>query len=464
MSWRPLIIWFGFGCGLMALPACETMRGLSAPPKQEVAQAGPWWEAQSPADSARQALQAPYRSKPGTVNEGPRMPANVPVAQESGRADDPVMSPRNRPRELTIRNPQAGPVLTAEESDHGTARIPGPAPMVPMAPEGRNPVPTKPAGERLAASPKPARTPFMDVTPDQLPPPDEPKPAPAPTVDRKGPLPAIGNGEPAKVISVFPDPNAGRPTAEHTTNSKDSATFASLIESGPQEGRESALILALRKYLEGKPAEAVGQLSVYDQTRQDILLSLLSMQAGIIETSPKKIDQNQAAMILNQLISLVGRVEPLAPLTITKVHFLKDKGRFRLLDFGKFNPLPNDSEFCPGDFVWIYAEVQNYSTMRQNQDFVVHMVSSVTILDAHGHVVSTQHFPEKPDPSLSQRRDYFKVCRFTVPVPFSPGTYTLRLTVKDMLTGRQAEAKRDFFVAPSRGPFASQSGKTASTQ
>lgn len=469
MSWRSLILWFGFGCGLTTLPACETMRGLSTPPKQEVAQAGPWWEAQSSADAARQALQAPYRSKPGAANEGPRVPGSLPVVDESGRPGDQDMPPRNRPREMVIKNPQAGPVLTAEESDRGAGMVSGPAlkpaPMVPMAPEGRNPVPATPIGERLAATPTPARTPLKDVTPDLLPPPDEPRPAPAPPVDKTGPLPAIGNGEPAKVLTEVPNPNAGRPASDSpTTHSKDPATFASLIESGPQEGRESALLLALRKYLEGKPAEAVGQLSVYDQTRQDLLLGLLSLQAGIIETSPKKIDEHQAANILNQLVSLEARVEPLAPLTVTKLHFVKDKGRFRFLDFGKFNPLPANCEFCPGDFVWIYVELQNYATIRQNQDYVVHLVNSVTIKDAEGHVAFFKNIPEESDHSLSMRRDYFKVCRFMVPVNFAPGAYTLHLTVKDVATQRKAEAKRDLFVAPSRGPFASQSGKTPPMQ
>lgn len=362
---------------------------------------------------------------------------------------------------MAIKDPPTGPLLSAEESERGAAGEPDPAPKksqtVPMTPEGRNPATVSPTRERVAATTPPGPVPFKTVTTESRPVPEEPKPAPASSVDKKGPLPTIANGPQTKFAATAPD--------QLLVRSQEGSTATSLVETAPREGRESALLLALRSYLEGRPADAVHHLGSYDQTRQDLLLGLFAMEAGIVETSPKNIDEHQAANLLHQIDSIRGRVEPLAPLIITKLHFLRDKGRFRFLDFGKFNPLPTDNEFCTGDFVWIYAEVQNYQTLRRDQDYLVHLVCSVTILDGHGKIAYSKDFPEKdPDPSLSPRRDIFKISRFMVPVPFEPGAYTLRLTVRDVLTKRTAQAKRDFFVTPSRGPYASQPSKSQSMQ
>ena len=208
------------------------------------------------------------------------------------------------------------------------------------------------------------------------------------------------------------------------------------------------LVAARLLSLDNRPADAVGHLSSYDQTRQDLLLGLLSLAAGLTEGDPHKISQRQATVFLDQLRGMAGHLQPLAPFTIGRLCFCR-----KIWEYGRFEEWPTDHVFRPGEMVLLYAEIQNFSTVQRGESYVINLASSMEIRNAKGQQVLFRVFEDdkKPDRSLSVRRDYCNKITLTLSTDYSPGTYTFHFIVKDLPTGRTAKRSLEFVVGPATG-------------
>jgi hypothetical protein len=206
------------------------------------------------------------------------------------------------------------------------------------------------------------------------------------------------------------------------------------------------LVAALRCFVEKRPADAVVFLDHLDRTSQEMLLSLLPFAARLSESGPQRFSPQEAAAALAQLNNIETPLRQQAPLCIKKMCFCKN-----IKKYGVYDALPNEPTLHPGDYVKVYAELQNFTSEWDTQHDCIHVVSNIEVRDFHQRRVWGYTFHDcQADVSQSRRQDFFNHCDFLFP-DLQPGPYILWLQVIDLPTGRKAEQTLDFHVMTVRG-------------
>jgi hypothetical protein len=186
-----------------------------------------------------------------------------------------------------------------------------------------------------------------------------------------------------------------------------------------------------------------------------MLLCLLPLMTRLVEVRAEQAEPKEAAAWVEDLHSLEGRLQRLAPLRIEKMCFCQS-----IKQFGGYVPLPEtppvfraSSKVAQGDLIQVYAEVRNFTSKREGQEIVTQLASWGEVYDYQGNKVEVDpplEFGSKPDRSRSPRQDYFINYRFSVPRGLGDGPYTLRIYVKDLLAPKDrppAQRSLEFRVA-----------------
>jgi hypothetical protein len=208
------------------------------------------------------------------------------------------------------------------------------------------------------------------------------------------------------------------------------------------------LVAAFRCALEKNPRETLRLLERHDQPNRELLFALMQLTAGV--GAGKPLSPQELAATLDQLQSLSILLRRRAALKLDKVCFCR-----RIDQFGQFQPLLPDHEFQagvggrPGERVQVYAEVRNFSSQLRVppagqtspvRDVPVYesiLASTLEIYDyQRRHVVPAMNLRTCVDRSQTPRQDYFLNFQFHVPARLAPGSYTLRITVKDITPGQ----------------------------
>jgi hypothetical protein len=210
---------------------------------------------------------------------------------------------------------------------------------------------------------------------------------------------------------------------------------------------EPPLVAALRCCLDKRPADAVSRLAGYDKTNQELLLCVFSLAARLSEG---RLEPQDIAVVLDELNSVMVPLRSQAALTIDKLCFCK-----RIFTFGIYDPCPPDQRFRPGQMVYIYAEIRNFSIRKLERPpgkttHAVELSSTAVIEDYAGNKVWPEEIVfkrEKPDESRTPRQDYFDNYHFVVP-DLPPGAYKLWVQIEDVGTrpSRRARRSLDFYV------------------
>jgi hypothetical protein len=162
------------------------------------------------------------------------------------------------------------------------------------------------------------------------------------------------------------------------------------------------------------------------------------------EGSLAQADPQELSIILDQLQTLVSRLQPRAELRLEKLSFCK-----QIRKFGVFEPIEGKPSFRSGDMVEVYGELRNISCERQpsrNGEFRTRTNSTLEIREAGGNSGWRKEV-SKTDISQTAQHDFYHHYRFQLP-ELSPGPYVLSVEVVDVSTGRKVRQKLDFRVMP----------------
>jgi len=215
-------------------------------------------------------------------------------------------------------------------------------------------------------------------------------------------------------------------------------------EKKAKQVEDPPLLAALRYYMNKQPAQAVACLQVYGRPAQDLLLRLLPLIVRLTEPGELR-DPAEAVLVTAQLDEVKATLQPRVPLVISKMCLVDS-----IKDFGYFIPMPEDHALHAHDYVQIYAELENFTTERQDSFYCIRTDSRIEICEFNGRKRWESAFPHEanqPDLSKTARHDFFIKYSFTLP-PLPPGPYTLRLHITDVATKRRATRTLDFRVAP----------------
>jgi hypothetical protein len=221
------------------------------------------------------------------------------------------------------------------------------------------------------------------------------------------------------------------------------------------------LVAALRCYLNRKPDEAVIWLERYDRTNQDLLLCLLPLVARLTEGSLQKIDPKDLTHLLAELNQVVALMQPAAQMVIDKMCFIS-KGR----NFGVYDKLDEEYEFQPGGLLFVYVELQNFSSERDERTgrFRIRLKSEMFVQDIKGNVVDGKNFEVSEDLSETRRHDFYINYPLRLRRDLPAGSYILRLNVTDVPTKRNVERTLDFHVITARGRGPWEPGQARESQ
>ncbi|HJZ89670.1 MAG TPA: hypothetical protein VKE40_02285 [Gemmataceae bacterium] len=444
----------GTAFGALLVPACTGM---------------PRPEPTPPALPAAPGSGVSYRPMPGAFAAVP-VPRGRPVMKFADERSEPGPAFAQRPAAATAVPP-------VERTDFRTTET-GPAQTVPPAPidpprlvvpgPSAAPTPTKPEPEPVTDAEGVRRPPWpvikgappISMAPaepraDAVPPSVIP-PSPGPVLPPIIVPPKSQAEDPPAAIAPAPSPAALPPgvigTSVHQTNSSPASgttiaerAFAAdpmsismpampMSAPAPQPAAaESPLILAVRALQQNKPDEAVEHLKAYDPATQQVLLSLMPAMVRLSESKLQQMKPEELDALLDQLNRVPMALRPRASLQATGVRLCRE-----VHNFAHVEPFPDRHEFRPGDVVYLYMELHNFSCVPEPKGgYTVTLASSLELRDAGGVLVWRADPKEVPDHVSSPPQDYYRNFRLCVPnVP--PGAYSLWVKTIDRPTGREA--------------------------
>lgn len=114
--------------------------------------------------------------------------------------------------------------------------------------------------------------------------------------------------------------------------------------------------------------------------------------------------------------------------------------------FGRIEVAP-DASLGPGRAMLAYAEIDNFPVEAEGDHFVTRLAARMVLETPTGAVVEQWEFGDIVDHCRTRRKDFF--CHFTVTLPetLTPGTYVLRLKVRDPRGGGLAERTRELSIS-----------------
>lgn len=120
----------------------------------------------------------------------------------------------------------------------------------------------------------------------------------------------------------------------------------------------------------------------------------------------------------------------------------------KVTTFGVYDPIPTaalrPNRSIP---VIVYSELENFQSKKRDDDFYQTLLSSrLEIFDGTGQSIWNEEQPKIEDLARQRRQDFFMAQLVEFP-PMPPGSYTLKVTVTDTLSGRMNQAIHNFTIA-----------------
>lgn len=151
--------------------------------------------------------------------------------------------------------------------------------------------------------------------------------------------------------------------------------------------------------------------------------------------------RDRAAQSIAPLNTALRRLREQSDLSIKNIAFCE-----QISYFGNYQKFARD-EFTPGQEVLLYAEIENFNTdQTADGEHRTLLRSVIDIVGANGEARWHKTFPATEDRCRNPRRDYFHNYQFAIPDRLPLGPHTLKLTVVDDLSGKQASYSLGFMV------------------
>ena len=151
--------------------------------------------------------------------------------------------------------------------------------------------------------------------------------------------------------------------------------------------------------------------------------------------------RDRAARSIAPLNTALRRLREQSDLAIKNIAFCE-----QISYFGNYQKFARD-EFTPGQEVLLYAEIENFNTdQTADGEHRTLLRSVIDIVGSNGEARWHKTFPATEDRCRNPRRDYFHNYQFAIPDRLPLGPHTLKLTVVDDLSGKQASYELNFLV------------------
>lgn len=203
--------------------------------------------------------------------------------------------------------------------------------------------------------------------------------------------------------------------------------------SAPAE-MDPPLVQAIKAFVRNKPEEGIQHLNSFDTATQQLLASLIPVQVRFAQSGLKNIKSVEADSLLEHLSRAAAILRPLATLQANNVAICRE-----VYNFAHISPFKENHEFRPGDMVYLYMELANFTCEPDAKDgFNISFASNLELHDVNDKIVWQATPEDSPDHLLAPPQDYYRNFRMFIPnVP--PGKYALHVRVADRPTNREVK-------------------------
>jgi hypothetical protein len=192
-----------------------------------------------------------------------------------------------------------------------------------------------------------------------------------------------------------------------------------------------------------QPTLALQAIPETDADTQEFWTSMMWSMSSYFDGQSMADPSDRAAATLDRLRAAEQFLQTSARLELRSLAFCD-----KIEGFGAYHPFENQV-FRPGQEVLLYAEVRNFKTdITAAGRYRTSLKSTIEILKAgdDGELIERRHFSSTEDQSRSPRTDYFHSYKLDLPLHLTPGSYLLRLTLEDELSGKIGTSTIDFLV------------------
>ena len=204
--------------------------------------------------------------------------------------------------------------------------------------------------------------------------------------------------------------------------------------------------MRLLQLLANEPEQALQAIPQLPTEQQEFWTQYLWALANELDAPADQPDSDRLRRTTELLESAERHLRQAAPLAVSKACFC-----YRINSYGSYDCFDR-SEFRAGQPVLVYAEVQNFrSDTGTDGLYRTRIRSLVEVVPAAeagvlASPVDRREFPATEDASRSLRSDYFHSYRIDLPTQLPAGTYMLRLTITDELSGKSTATTLPFSV------------------
>lgn len=207
------------------------------------------------------------------------------------------------------------------------------------------------------------------------------------------------------------------------------------------EYRRRHVQLRLLSLMAQRPEQALTAIAGLEPAEQEYWQQLLWAMSNSLDAEQFPLPRDRAAQSIAPLNTALRRLREQADLSIKNMAFCE-----QISYFGNYQKFARD-EFTPGQEVLLYAEIENFGTSQTaDGEHRTLLRSVIEILGPDGEVRWPKRFPATEDRCRNPRRDYFHNYQFAIPDRLPLGPHTLKLTVVDDLSGKQASYSLNFLV------------------
>ena len=190
------------------------------------------------------------------------------------------------------------------------------------------------------------------------------------------------------------------------------------------------------------PEQALTAIPSLEPADQEYWQQIVWAITNSVDAEEQLSSRERAAHTIPPVNTALRRLREQADLTIRNAAFCEE-----ISYFGNYKRFPTD-EFVPGQPVLLYAEIENFrSEPSPTGEYRTLLKSLIEIIGPGGQVRGwKKSFAATEDLCRNPRRDYFHNYQFTIPERLPLGPHTLKLTVVDELSGKQATSAIKFVV------------------
>lgn len=205
--------------------------------------------------------------------------------------------------------------------------------------------------------------------------------------------------------------------------------------------RRQQVHLRLLYLMARHPEQALTAIPSLDPAEQEYWQQMVWAITNSLDDQEHLSPRDRAAQSISPVNMALRRLREQADLSIRNSAFCEE-----ISYFGNYKRFPRE-EFVPGQPVLLYAELENFrSEPTQNGEYRTLLRSLIEILGPNGQIRWKKTFAATEDLCRNPRRDYFHNYQFTIPERLPLGPHTLKLTVVDELSGKEATCSLRFTV------------------